>query len=499
MTRPFLFMGIAALVASFIALKAGITEVILVLLFSMAVLIIYTVWGKKQILKGVVIALIFIVLTVRFTTLMAHIDTVNSKLAGRTAEIVGTVTGVIYNEENFSRYTVKIEDSTSGAAVGITVDATMFSHTSALPGDRIKATVVFEKVDQRYKGYNFSNGRYFSCEIESMYVEEKQTLTVWRIAHDIRQSIIKAISMGGSGEEGAVLRALIIGDTSGISERFNSNVKAAGVSHMLVVSGMHLGIICGVLINAIRRRTKRWITAVIGILTAGFITLVCLFHVSILRASIAYFVMLIGRVIRRDPDGLSSLGFGATVAVLIYPYIFHNVAFLLSLTATFAVLYPADMLIKAVSFEKLGLFQKPVRYAYDILTISVCAMFCTLPVVVYYFGYVALVAPITNLAVTFAVNAALILGVIATAVYFVPFIGGLCCIPLYFAARIFVSYFIFTVNMIGGSGYGVLTIPPDKNIYCFLVAVSFILLVKVFYQHQIRKKERAYLAERQNP
>lgn len=498
MTRPFLLIGVSALAASFISLSVGAFEVGLFLSVSAFIIIILTVRNREKTLKGVLIALIFVALIVRVTTLMTYVEKTNAKLIGRTAEIQGTVTGILSNADNFSRYTVKIESSTNDAANSITVDATMFSSLSALPGDKIIATVVFEKPTDRYKSYNFGNGRYFSCRTYEIAVYENNKLSVWRVAHNIREGIRGAISMGGSGEEGAVLNALIIGDISGISENLSNNVRASGVSHMLVVSGMHLGIICGVLIGFMRRRTKRWVTALIGILTAAFITVVCLFHMSILRASIAYFVMLIGKALKKDPDGLSSLGFGAYVAVFIYPYSFHNVAFLLSLTATFAVLYPARMLINSVSFWKLGRLQKPVKYVYGILAVAICAMFCTLPVVVHYFGYVALIAPITNLAVTFAVNAALVLGVTATLVYFIPFVGKLFCIPLYFVARIFVSYFINMVNFIGNRGYGVINVAGNKNIYCFFIAVAFILLVRAFYSFRLRKKERAHLAERKN-
>jgi hypothetical protein len=192
------------------------------------------------------------------------------------------------------------------------------------------------------------------------------------------------------------------------------------------------------------------------------------------------------------------LGFGVVTAVLIYPYIFCNVAFLLSISATFAVLCPADMIIKSVSFERFGRFRGFASSVFGILAVAVCATFCTLPVVVHYFGYIALIAPLTNLAVTFAVNASLIFGVVATLLYFTPIIGTLVCIPFYFVARIFASYFIWAVNLIGSSGYGVLNVPKDKNIYCFFISIAFILLVVAFYKFQAYRKERAEDAKRQN-
>ena len=77
--------------------------------------------------------------------------------------------------------------------------------------------------------------------------------------------------------------------------------------------------------NLFKRRVKPVLGVIIGVVSALFILLICLFHVSILRASIAYIVMLFALVLRRDADSLSALGFGVIVAVFAMPYIFYNV------------------------------------------------------------------------------------------------------------------------------------------------------------------------------
>ena len=179
------------------------------------------------------------------------------------------------------------------------------------------------------------------------------------------------------------------------------------------------------------------------------------------------------------------------------PYIFYNVAFLLSIAATYAVLYPARLLIKAVGFERFGYLGKVFRYAYDILIITVATLFCTLPIVAYYFGYVALAAPITNLAVTLAMNTALIVGVLAVMVSFLP-LGSFLSIPFYLISRLCVKYFIFAVEQIGKNDFGVVFINGDENIYCFLITIAFILLVKMFTKPLILKREEKLRAQRQN-
>ena len=495
MYRPFMFIGIGAFIASFAVLKS-IWLAVLVLCLMSGLAVIFTKTKQNYIGKGVIIALIFIMLTLRFVSLSCFIDAKNEKLVGTSAEITGEITE-IFTYDNFSRLTLKVRNSSQKAAEGLKLSVTLKHTTEALPGDTIKATVTFNALKDNYKVYNFGKGIYFSGEIQEIYSYQRDGFSFYRIIYNVRSAILKSIDNAGADECGAVLKALIIGDDSQISTEFNREVRSAGVSHMLVVSGMHLGILCTVLMNIINGKTKRWVAVTFGIVMSLFILAVCLFHVSILRASIAYIIMLLAKLFKRNFDPLNALGFGAAVAVFFMPYIFYNVAFLLSIAATYAVLYPARLLIKAVGFERFGYLGKVFRYAYDILIITVATLFCTLPIVAYYFGYVALAAPITNLAVTLAMNTALIVGVLAVMVSFLPF-GSFLSIPFYLISRLCVKYFIFAVEQIGKNDFGVVFINGDENIYCFLITIAFILLVKIFTKPLILKREEKLRAQRQN-
>ncbi len=497
MARPFLFVGAAALLASFLVLFSGIITAVFFLILTVLFVTVLNIAKKQSVKKTVLIAVIFVILIIRFIALELFVHIKTENLMDKTVKICGRITGISYSSESFTSYTLKITEASIPSACGLTAKADSFSSAQALPGDLVSAEVVFVKCSQEFKQFNFSKGNYFFCDIDKIRCEKQGKYTFYRMIYNVRNAVSDTISTLVSGEAGAVLKAFVIGDTIGISDEFSENVKAAGVSHMLVVSGMHLGIVCGVLMNILRRRTKRWVTAVVGTLFALFITAICLFHVSILRASIAYFVMLIGRKCYRCPDGLSSLGVAGLVAVLITPYVFYNVAFQLSMAATFAVIYPANMLIKTFNIRKKGILWSHLKLALDILIISVSATICTLPITVHNFGYVALAAPITNLLVNLAVTCALVLGVIAVSVNFVPIIGRICCVPLILAAGFFASYFANMVNFIGKSGFGVVNIPQNKNIYCFFITIAFILLVRILYKNKM-KKEEMERAQRQN-
>ena len=489
-----MYIGTGSLLASFAALyNVWLAAVLLILAAGFTLTLFLT--KENCVNKGVIIALIFVVLILRVTWLGLFVQIKNENLVGIKADVTAQITDIAYNSSGFSSITVKIKESDEAKATGLKVTATLKHKTEALPGDIIKASVVFGEMQGNYKSLNFGKGIYFSGEIEEIYSYESKGASFYRIIYNVRSKIIKSIESAGRDDAGAVLKALIIGDDSGISKDLDQKVRTAGVSHLLVVSGMHLGILCTAAMNIINGKIKRWVAVTFGIIMSLFILAVCLFHVSILRASIAYIVMLLAKLFKRSSDPLSALGFGVAVAVFFMPYIFYNVAFLLSLAATYAVLYPGNLLMKAVGFESFGNLGKVFKAVYDILIITVATLFCTLPIVAYYFGYVALAAPLTNLAVTLAMNTALIVGVLAVLLSFLPF-GKFIAIPFYFASRLCIKYFIFAVEQIGKNDFGVVFINGDKNIYCFLITVAFILLVKILAKPLIFKREEKLRAQR---
>lgn len=498
MVRPYLFIGIATLLASFFALDSGQVPIAVIMVSAALITLIFTVVKKKKVISGIILVVVCLLVAIRLCSVSCFVENKNKTLLGRTAEIKGSVVTVVQNENNFSRYTLKIEESNLKLAKGTKVSAFIPANSSLVPGDKIEAKVVFEDPNGKYKATNFANGRYYDCTVESFRNLNDPSLNLNRAIYFVREEIRKSISKGGSSEESAVLLALIIGDKSNISKELSLNVKRAGVSHMLVVSGLHLGILCGFVFRLLQSRINRLGYVLLGSATVVFMAAICLFHVSVLRASIVYLVMLLSRLVLKNYDSLNALGLGIILVVLIFPYAFYNVAFLLSVSATFSVIGPADMLIKAVSFNKMGVvLGKVTDYVYGVLVISVCAIICTLPITVYYFGFVVLIAPITNLVVSFAVSVALIVGVFAVVISFLPF-GQFLCLPFFAVARAAAGYFIHAVNTIGSTEFGVLKLPNNSALLCFIFALFFVLAVKFFYDLKLSRKERAVSAKRKN-
>lgn len=498
MSRHNLFLGIVALLGSYLLFKGLILACVFIILGAIVLVIIF-LKDRKNTVKCAICITFFVILVIRFASLSVMVEDRNEELAQKSTYIEGIVTSVEYTGENFDVYNVKITKSSNKNANGILTRMNVYHGEKMCGGDRIIATANFFKIDSKYKASNYGNGIYYCCSVSNPTVLKGKSSTVYSFSEKLRTKIKGATYSNTSGEEAAVLVALIMGDRDNISDDLYRCVKNAGVSHMLVVSGMHLGIICGFLINLLRKTKINAAVSVCCSLIAVFlISIICLFHISILRAGLVYIIMLIGRIIYKNSEPLNSLGFATFLLTLVYPYLFYNVAFLLSVAATFAVICPGKILSEAINFSSLNKYVgKLLESVWNVLAISVSAMICTMPIVVRYFGWVALASPISNLAVTSLISGSLILGVIAVLIYFIPILN-VFSYGLFWVCEQMVDLFIKIIHYIGENGFGIVDIKEENSLYCLLISILFVLATDIFYK--IRKERSGTKnAQRENP
>ncbi len=500
MTRPFILIGGVCIGASFLLPLLGALFSVLLLLAA-AIFIICLIPKDRRIISRVVLTLLLLFLVgVRFVSTELYISHKSDRLIPLDSNIEATITELSFYE-NISRFSLKITDSSENEAIGIGCSGYMFGRVDFSPGDKIAATVTFKDNDDRYKFSNFDNGEYFTLQIKEYFIVQKSASAFYSFIHNVRSQALKAVNSLGADREADLLGAVIIGDRHSVSIDLNSDVKTTGTSHMLIVSGLHLGIMCGLLMKLLRSRLNRIVTILIMVSFVLFVAVICLFHISILRAGISYIIMLIGLLIFRDKDPLNSLGLATALLTLFFPYIFYNIAFMLSVSATFAIIGPANEILDTFPFYKKGkpLYKRFLRNVFETVIIALCALVSTLPITVYYFGSASLIAPISNLLLSVSVTGILGFGVLGVIFWAIPIIGKVLSVPFIFIARLFAKYFLFAVKLLAESGVGFIDISPDKSIYCGILAVVFILAVHFICKSINSKKEIKPFAYRQDP
>ena len=227
---------------------------------------------------------------------------------------------------------------------------------------------------------------------------------------------IRSIPQKVLGEKGAYVSGVLFGDKSGMNSETKSFFRKAGISHILAVSGLHIGILMNALALALKKCKKK---PRLFILYFALVLMMTLsgFSPSVLRAGLMMAIYLFADVIGERYNLLHSLFIAGTIVLMINPYILFDAGFLLSFTATLGI----GMLNPALSanLENYG-------YLGSNLAMYIGCQVTTLPIMLYFFNEVALLGILGNLVAVYIVVFALVSGMIGIMLY--PL--GISFIPL---------------------------------------------------------------------
>lgn len=350
-----------------------------------------------------------------------------------------------------------------------------------------KAKISLEEIDDDYKAMNYSEGIYLGGNIKTLE-KTKRYDSVDRAVNSVRRYIKRTLFSGMSFDSASTMCAVVFGDKGHFSDEFYNNVKASGVAHVMVVSGMHLGILVGLVLYISEKFIYNpKLRALIMYLTVIMLTTVCGFTMSILRAGITYIIMGIGLLLNRYYTPENALGCAVVLILFSSPFAVFSVSFCLSVLSTFGILTIALPVCKYIDTKWVGI-PKFIKYVLTLAVISLSAMLLTLPVVIKVFGYVSTVAVVTNLLISFAVTLALIITVIALIISLLfPNIGKLIlCV-----GDIIVKYINFVINFMGGLPFSAVGVPSYCTIFAVLLifCVFWILLACKKRRNMIKLKE----------
>lgn len=230
-------------------------------------------------------------------------------------------------------------------------------------------------------------------------VEEEGNLTLSMQALALREKVVERYKvMGLDGDELSLLSALTVGEKRDLPQEIKEDYSAAGASHILALSGLHLGIIYAFLVLLLPLRSRKLLfvvlrEAVIVLLLWGF-AFVAGLSPSVVRAAILFTLISAGRCLKQDSSSLSSLSFAAFAMLLFSPHLLFDISFQLSFAAVFSILTLAPPLVRLFRTEEHGRFYGTVvRMA----VMSLVAQVGTLPFIWYYFGVFPLYFLLTNI------------------------------------------------------------------------------------------------------
>lgn len=207
----------------------------------------------------------------------------------------------------------------------------------------------------------------------------------------------------GNADAYAVVAAMVLGDKTTLSKDLREVYSVTGASHVLALSGLHLGIIYMLLSWLLAGR--RWqLPAMLAIILSvwAFVFLVGM-TISVVRSAMMLTVYSLLSLGHRDKMSLNVLAFAAIVMLMANPLSLFDVGFLMSFAAVASILLFSPLF---QGFLPQGyLLEHPlVRWVSSMVVVSLSAQVGVAPLIAYYFGRLSTFFLITNFIVIPAVT-----------------------------------------------------------------------------------------------
>ena len=222
----------------------------------------------------------------------------------------------------------------------------------------------------------------------------------------VRERLAARYVITGLDDEAlAVVTAITLGDRSLLQRETRDLYAAAGVSHLLALSGLHLGIIVGLFLTWLNGWLvcSRWRTGV-GVLVILFIwtyAFVAGLPTSLVRASLMTSLFVIASLMQRQGSAMNLLVLTAFAMLLIRPVYLFDIGAQLSFAAVAGIIALHGRWVRWAferwRFQCFWLERYHLMWPLEMLSVSVAAQVATLPLVAYYFHRVSLYAPLFNL------------------------------------------------------------------------------------------------------
>ncbi|MCI8653702.1 MAG: ComEC/Rec2 family competence protein [Angelakisella sp.] len=216
----------------------------------------------------------------------------------------------------------------------------------------------------------------------------------------LRWSLSQRIWERRPGEDTAVVLAMIVSRSGYLSRNRLAELNQAGLRHLLVVSGLHLALATGWLRPLSRGLGSRIGVAALGLVCVWGMAGLAGFSPSVLRAAAMTSLFLLGQLLFRQADAMTSLGAAGLLLGLLSPPVLFRAGWQLTFAATLGILVgtgPLFVLLESCWTARFGPPGKGARWALEGLAATVCAQLGVLPVLACRLGSVTLWGLVTTL------------------------------------------------------------------------------------------------------
>lgn len=232
-------------------------------------------------------------------------------------------------------------------------------------------------------------------------------------------------SLGFDKEEFAVLSALTVGYKEELSEDIRETYSVSGASHVLALSGLHIGFLYAMLLFCLKALPERFKgtlllrTLLIIAVLWGFAFFTGL-SASVVRSVIMFSLFALSGLLPQKGVPMNTLSVAAVAMLLFHPAWLFDVGFQLSFCAVAAI-----MLMYPWLYRQLAVSNRFLRWGWGLLCVSLVAQIGTAPLVLIYFSRFSTYFLLTNVLVIPLVSLIMYAAVVMLLVTPIPVVQGL--------------------------------------------------------------------------
>lgn len=229
-----------------------------------------------------------------------------------------------------------------------------------------------------------------------------------RWAASLRSAMARAINLRLGEPFAGFVGTMVVGERSEVPERIEEGFRAAGATHVLSVSGLHLAVVMALFFQAAKwlfaRRPSlsllvpaRVLASLVSLPACFFYTLLTGEAVATVRSAIMAAMVLGAAIVNRPVSLPSGIAVAAMVLLVDSPLVLMDVSFQLSFASVVGLGLFARWLLSAPDLGSRARWLRVRRWLRRSLSASLAASLVTMPLVAHHFGEITPAAPLGNL------------------------------------------------------------------------------------------------------
>ncbi len=258
---------------------------------------------------------------------------------------------------------------------------------------------VFQEFD--YREYLARQGVHaLMYQADAELLEDGQGSATLSLVYRLRGALGRSLESSLPEPQASLAQALLLGVREGVPPEVTQSFRDTGTSHLLAISGLHVGVVLGLSMAMaaalLGRRRNLYLLLPLGII--WLYAMLSGFAPSVERAVIMASFYLLAVALGRQRSALTAVAFAATLMVAVDPKVLYDVSFQLSFVAISGILLmwrpiQAGMLLALNRLHLLGGWPGAVvGWAVAGVSVSLAAVLATFPILAFNFHYIALLS-----------------------------------------------------------------------------------------------------------